>query len=341
MTAATRLSNAWYRPRLTALTAALVPFCWVYGGVVAARRRAYMLGILPRRRVARPVVVIGNLTVGGSGKTPATIALAHALAARGAVPGIVSRGYGGAARAAKLVRVDDDPALVGDEALVLAASGFTVVVGRDRVAAARTLIAAHPRCTVIVCDDGLQHYALARAVEIVVIDATRGFGNGYLLPAGPLREPAERQHQVDAVLRLGADGPVTADGRESVVVHRPLDFRRVSDDTVRADAESASGWKGLRVTAIAGIANPHRFFALLRSLGIDGETQSFPDHHAFVAADLPVDADIVVMTQKDAVKCRGFADARCYYLPIEAQLDPRLVDRVQKLIGAADGREIA
>ena len=195
------------------------------------------------------------------------------------------------------------------------------------------LIAANPRCTVILCDDGVQHYALARDVEIVVVDGARGFGNGHLLPAGPLREPIARLESVDAIVRLGVDGPVSADARETTVTHRPLSFRRVIDDGELADAVAA--WRGLRVDAVAGIAHPQRFFALLRSLGIDGDTRSFADHHAFVAADLPADADIVVMTQKDAVKCRRFADPRWYYLPIEAELDPRLVDRVQMLIGAA------
>jgi len=333
MTAATRLADAWYRPRLTALTVSLVPLSWLFGAAVGVRRAAYALGLLRRRRVGRAVVVIGNLTVGGGGKTPATIALARALSQRGAVPGIVSRGYGGAAVAPTAVGVGDDPAQVGDEALLLAASGFPVVVGRDRAAAADALIAANPRCTVILCDDGLQHYALARDVEIVVVDGARGFGNGHLLPAGPLREPVTRLQSVDAIVRLGVDGPVSADGRETTVTHRPLPFRRVIDDGELADAVAA--WRGLRVDAVAGIAHPQRFFALLRSLGIDGDTQSFADHHAFVAADLPADADIVVMTQKDAVKCRRFADPRWYYLPIEAELDPRLVDRVQKLIGAA------
>lgn len=334
MTAAARLVDAWYRPRLTALAAVFIPLAWLYAGIVRLRRAAYMSGLLRRRRASRPVVVIGNLTAGGSGKTPATIALARALAARGAFPGIVSRGHGGTVRAPKVVLATDDPACVGDEALLLAATGFPVVVGRDRAMCADVLIAANPRCTVIVCDDGLQHYALARDVEIVVIDATRGFGNGYLLPAGPLREPVTRLAEVDAIVRLGASGPATGDGRETVVVHRPQPMRRVRDD-VELDAPPQSAWAGRRVSAVAGIANPQRFFAMLRTLGLDADTTSFPDHHAFAAADLPADADIVVMTQKDAVKCRQFADARCYYLPIEAELDSRLVERVQTLIGAA------
>ncbi len=335
MTAATRLADAWYRPRLTAATALLVPLAWLYGGVVRARRGLYALGILRAHRVGRPVVIIGNLTAGGGGKTPATIALARALAARGSVPGIVSRGYGGSATAPTPVTPMDDPARVGDEPLLLAAAGFPVVVGRDRVAAARALVAANPRCTVILSDDGLQHFALARDVEIVVIDATRGFGNGRLLPAGPLREPASRAAAADAIVRFGATAPVTADGRETVAVQHALPWRRIVDDVELAHAGAAAAWRGRRVSALAGIANPRRFFALVESLGIVAEATVFADHHAFVASDLPAAADIVVMTQKDAVKCKRFADARCHCLPIEARLDPRLVERVRRLIGAA------
>lgn len=333
MTLAARLADAWYRPRLTPLAAALLPLSWIYGGAIALRRLLYRSHILASRRMARPVVVIGNLTVGGSGKTPATIALARALAAQGAVPGIVCRGYGGSLRGPKVVRVDDDPAEVGDEALLLAGSECTVVIGRERAGAAEALLAADPRCTVILCDDGLQHYALARDVEIVMIDDTRGFGNGRLLPAGPLREPPTRLAEVDAIAHLASAGTASADGRETLVVHRAQPFRRVDDDAELADA--AFIWRGRRIRALAGIANPQRFFALLRTLGVDAVTRSFPDHHPFTADDLPADADIIVMTQKDAVKCRRFADPRCYYLPIVAELDAALVTRVRGLIGAA------
>jgi tetraacyldisaccharide 4'-kinase len=334
MTAAAALTRRWYRPHLDALTALLVPMSWLYGAVVAARRALYDAGWLRRRRVARPVVVIGNLTVGGGGKTPAAVALARALAARGAVPGLVSRGYGGRSRAARVVRIDDDPALTGDEPLILARSGFPVAIGRDRAQAAELLIARHPSTSVIVCDDGLQHLALARDVEVVVVDDARGFGNGRLLPAGPLREPVSRLARVDAIARL-ADGDATGDaasgdGRETRVRHRPLPWRRVVDDAAIAGAPGC--WRGRRVAALAGIAHPQRFFATLRAQGIEATATPLDDHHAFVAADLPADADVVLMTEKDAVKCRRFGDERLAYLPIEAVLDPRLVERVAALV---------
>ncbi len=231
----------------------------------------------------------------------------------------------------RIVNASDDAAEVGDEALVLADSGFPVAVGRDRVATAHALLGAHAECTVVLCDDGLQHYALARDVEIVVVDDTRGFGNGRLLPAGPMREPMSRLASVDAIVRLGSAAPPAGGGRETVIVHRPLAFRRVADDVALPGA--AAAWRGRAVEAIAGIANPQRFFDLLRAQGVDAAARPFDDHHAFVAADIARSrADIIVMTQKDAVKCRSFADARCYYLPIEAELDPALVDRVLGLI---------
>lgn len=330
MTAAAVLTRRWYRPRLCALTALLVPASWLYGAIVRARRALYASGWLARHRVARPVVVVGNLTVGGGGKTPAAIALARALAARGATPGLVSRGYGGRSRAPREVRPDDDPALVGDEPLILARSGFPVVVGRDRAAAAGLLIATHPATSVVVCDDGLQHLALARDVEIVVVDDARGFGNGRLLPAGPLREPASRLERADAIARLGdPDAPAQAtqgDGRETRIAHRALPWRRVVDDAEVAGAPGC--WRGARVAALAGIAHPQRFFATLRAQGIDATTSAFDDHHAFTPGDLPPDADVVLMTEKDAVKCRRFGDPRLHYLPIEAAIDPRLVERV-------------
>ncbi len=333
MTAEARLVDHWYRPRLTALTALLIPLSWVFAAASALRRALYRTGVLRSTRVTRPVVVIGNLTVGGGGKTPATLALARALALRGERPGIVSRGYGGRVRMPTPVRAGDDAAEVGDEPLVLAAGGFPVVVGRDRARAAAALIDANPGCTLVLCDDGLQHYALARDVEIVVVDDARGFGNRRLLPAGPLREPLQRLRDADAVAWLGGDAAASGDGRETRITHRPLPMRRVADDGELADAPAA--WRGRRVTALAGIANPGRFFAMLEALGIDAATVAFDDHHDFVPSDLPGGADIIVMTHKDAVKCRRFADARCYYLPIEAEIDPRLVDRVQRLIGNA------
>ena len=337
MSFADRLAAAWYAPRLTPLCAALLPLSWLFGAGAALRRWLYRTGVLRIVTLPVPVIVVGNLTAGGAGKTPLVRALAEALAAHGERPGIVSRGYGGANVLPRAVAPGDDPSLVGDEPLLLAAGEAPVWIGRDRPAAARALLAAHPDCTVIVADDGLQHYALGRRVEIAVVDAARGDGNGRLLPAGPLREPPSRLADVDAVVRLVAVGASmtagTGAGRETTMTHEPLPWRNVCDPAAVADP---SRWPRGTVHALAGIANPRRFFDLVRTLGIDAVEHPFPDHHAFTPADLAwPEASAILMTEKDAVKCWPYADARCWYLPIRARIDPALVARVLAKIGTS------
>jgi tetraacyldisaccharide 4'-kinase len=199
------------------------------------------------------------------------------------------------------------------------------------VAAGRGLLAAHPDRDVVICDDGLQHYGLARTVEIAVIDAVRGLGNGLLLPAGPLREPASRLGEVDAVVRLDADdGPPSRDGRATVTRHVPLAWRSVRDPAREGDS---AAWRGGEVHAVAGIGNPQRFFALLRAQGIAATEHAFPDHHRFAPEDIAFPAAAaILMTQKDALKCARFADERCWYLPVRATVEPALVDLVEHRI---------
>jgi tetraacyldisaccharide 4'-kinase len=319
-----RLLQAWYSPRLTPLAAALLPLSWLFAAVTALRRGLYRARLLRAVRLPVPVVVVGNLTAGGAGKTPLVIALAHALRAAGWRPGIASRGYGGTLAGVREVRAGDDPRVVGDEPLLLAATGLPVVVGRDRPAAARALLAAHPACDVVLCDDGLQHYALARDVEIVVIDDARGLGNGRLLPAGPLREPASRLREVDAVVRLAAaPRPPGPGGRETTMTHEVAGWRNLADSARRVDP---SAWRDRRVHAIAGIGHPQRFFDLLQRLGIHARPHAFDDHHGFVREDLAIPgAEVILMTAKDAVKCASFADERCHALDIRAAIDPALV----------------
>lgn len=329
-TFADRLVAAWYAPRLEPLAAALVPLAVVYAGAVAARRSLYRLGLLRTSRVRAPVVVVGNLTAGGSGKTPLAIAIAEALASRGWRPGYVSRGYGRRGDAPRLVAPDDDPDEVGDEPLLLAATGLPVAVGRRRARAAALLLEAEPSCNVVVADDGLQHYALARDVEIAAIDEARGFGNGWMLPAGPLREPHSRLDEVDAVVRLvPADAwRATGNPRETLTAHEPVRWRNVADPSIAhapGAMRSASAW------AIAGTAHPARFFDLVRALGVEARTRAFPDHHRYAAGDLALpDADAILMTMKDAVKCARYADRRCWALEIRARIDPALVDRIEE-----------
>jgi tetraacyldisaccharide 4'-kinase len=302
----------WYRT--SALSLALWPASVAFRGVVAARRALFRAGVLHAERLPVPVVVVGNLVVGGSGKTPLTLWIADALRARGLAPGIVSRGYGGTEHGPVAVPSGGDYRRYGDEPVLMAEAGPSPVwIARRRAAAGRALLAAHPECDVILCDDGLQHYALARDVEIAVVDA-RGHGNGFMLPAGPLREPAARR--VDAI--VGHDAP----GRFAMHLV-PAGLRRVADG---AEVPLAS-LAGKRLHALAAIGHPQRFFDTLGSLGLAFTPHAFPDHHAFSAADLAFpDCDATLMTAKDAVKCRALGRGDLFALHVAAEVDPALAD---------------
>jgi tetraacyldisaccharide 4'-kinase len=328
-----RIVGTWYAPRVTALAVLLWPLSLIYRLIVAVRRALFRAGALRAVRLPVPVVIVGNITVGGAGKTPLTCALAEALRARGWRPGLISRGYGGSADTARAVAADDDPRVVGDEPLIFAAMDLPVWIGRDRVAAGAGLIAAHPGCNVILADDGLQHYRLARAMEIVVVDDARGLGNGLLLPAGPLRETPARMQEADAVVRLVAPGTPQApatDGRATQMQHQALPWRNLVDP---ARGAVPADWRGADVHAVCGTGNPARFFAMLRAQGITAHEHALPDHHAFVPEDIAFPGAVaILMTQKDAVKCKDFADARCWYLPVRAQVDPALIALVEERI---------
>jgi tetraacyldisaccharide 4'-kinase len=315
---AQRLTALWYREHPAA--ALLQPLAWGYGALLALRRRAYEAGWLRSESAGKPVVVVGNLTVGGTGKTPLTIWLARQLSAQGLSVGVVSRGYGRDDGTLRAVQPGSDWRQVGDEPLILARrSACPTVVAADRVAAARSLAARG--VDVIIADDGLQHLRLARACEIVVIDGARGFGNGRLLPAGPLREPVVQLWQADAVV---VNGPREHRSlAQGLPPQGTLAMRLAAQDAVRVDAREAArplaAFRGQRVHAVAGIGNPARFFAELRAHGLEVIEHAFPDHHPFVAAELAfADALPVLMTEKDAVKCRAFADARLWYVPVTA-----------------------
>ncbi len=312
----------WYR--FSWVSALLVPAAAAFGAIVWMRRAAYRVGILRTTRVAAPVVVVGNLVVGGTGKTPLVLWLADALTRRGWRPGIVSRGHGAGATHPRSVPSGGDARVFGDEPLVHAErSGCPVWVGRDRAAAAAALLAAHPECDVIVCDDGLQHYGIARDFEIAVRD-DRGAGNGLLLPAGPLREPTSRR--VDAWVVNGADA--APEGFPMRLV--PAGFRRVASPGGEVPLAELLG---KRLHAVAGIGNPRRFFAQLESLGLAPRTHAFPDHHPFAPDDLAFpDCDFVLMTEKDAVKCRAFENHRLLALRVDAEIDARLADLVERRI---------
>ena len=294
----------------------------LYGNLAALRRNAYRRGWLRRLQAGAPVIVVGNITAGGTGKTPMVIALVARLRAEGWTPGIASRGHGREDEATpRWVEADSAASLVGDEPLLIArATGAKVRVDRDRVAAAKALVAAG--CDVIVCDDGLQHYRLARDIEIEVQDARRRYGNGRLLPAGPLREPLERAADCDfRVLNLGVAGESEAQ-REAGFGEWPMRLQVGAAMPIRGGrAQPLSAFAGQRVHAVAGIGDPERFFSMLRAAGIAVVPHAFPDHHAYTQADFEFGSRLpVLMTEKDAVKCASFVDVQAFMVPVDAAL---------------------
>jgi tetraacyldisaccharide 4'-kinase len=303
----------------------------LFGAATGARRAAYRAGLIPGIKLPVPVIVSGNITVGGTGKTPLALWLAATLRACGRTPGIVCRGYGGRSSTPQRVLPDSDPHACGDEAVLLARrSGCEVWVGVDRVAVARSLLSARPACDVLVSDDGLQHYALARDIELCVVDAARGFGNGWLLPAGPLRERPSRLATVDAVVVNAGDGKalhpslalIPAQTARFTMKLEGREFRNILNPEHRV---GPGYFSGRRTHAVAGIGNPQRFFSQLQALGLEFTAHPFPDHHRFAASELAyAGAEAVLMTEKDAVKCRGFAAQTHWELPVDAVPDSAL-----------------
>jgi tetraacyldisaccharide 4'-kinase len=304
----------------------LLPLSGLYWLLLVLRRVLYRAGIFRRHRAAVPVIIVGNLTVGGTGKTPVTVWLAGQLKAHGFAPGIVSRGYGGS-RSSTSMRVDgaSDPAEVGDEPVLLARrTGCAVVVDADRARAAAMLI--EDGADVIVADDGLQHYGLERDYEICVIDGARGLGNRRLLPAGPLRESVDRLAEVDQVLVNGR-----LDGRQeelTVVEQNSIEFDLVASEACRINGSLArriERFAGTTVHAVAAIGNPSRFFDMLRALGMQVIEHAFPDHAALGRRDLEFgDAFDVMMTEKDAVKVDRASPDKYWYVPVELSMDGTL-----------------
>lgn len=311
MSKAARTPGHWFDGAPVPLPAALLEP--VYAGALKLRAGLFGLHLLARKRAPVPVIVVGNLTVGGTGKTPLAIALVKRLRAGGWSPGVASRGYGRQDPATpRWVDRHTTPAEGGDEPVLIARrSGVPVRVDRDRVAAARALAAAG--CDIVVCDDGLQHYRLRRDLEIEVIDGQRRYGNGRLLPAGPLREPAQRAARCDFhVVNGGSAGPgewpmtLRPQGAVPLAGGKPLPL---------------AAFAGHRVHALAGIGNPARFFDMLRAHGIAVVPHAFDDHHAYTAQDLQFGSQLpVLMTEKDAVKCASLAGPWSYSVPIEAEL---------------------
>ena len=307
------LIDIWYKDHF--IGTALTPLAMLFIDIVKCRRWLYKIGIFKSETMPVPVVIVGNITVGGTGKTPLTIYLANVLKNEGYRVGLISRGYG-AKTDVKMVTQTSKASEVGDEALLLIKqTQCPMVVGIDRVAAAHFLL-KHAPCDVILADDGLQHYALKRDIEIAVIDGVRRFGNAVCLPAGPLREPIERLNTVDFVVVNGKKITDTA--------WQEWEMQLIGDIAVNlltGETKPLRDFNLLPCHGVAGIGNPERFFAQLDKAGITGRVDhSFPDHHVFLPAEINFNDQLVLMTEKDAVKCKAFATKNHWFVPISAQL---------------------
>ncbi len=339
-----RLTRAWLSRG--PLACALWPLSLLFRALSGVRAALYRAGVLKAGRLPVPVVVVGNIFIGGTGKTPLTIWLVQALQAAGMRPGVISRGHGSKDSAPRLVDAAATPALVGDEPLLIwQRCGCPVMVGRERAATGQALLALHPELDIILTDDGLQHYALQRDVEIILFDG-RGAGNGWLLPAGPLREPVSRRRdftvinapQLTPALLASVAAPAPAAQAGTFQMTLTGDYAEQLCDrqqrrSLAALASEQAGQPALRVVAAAGIGNPARFFAMLKGAGLRVQELPLPDHHDFL--DRPfaaLDADLILMTEKDAVKCAQIEelrdDPRLWVVPVTARIDAALAAHI-------------
>lgn len=346
-----RLITIWYADQRPHFFLRLLSS--IYKRVMLIRGWLYRRQIFRATHFSIPVIIVGNLTVGGNGKTPLVAWLAEWLKREGFNPGIISRGYGGRSPIwPQAVTECSDPRLVGDEAVMLVQqTGCPMWVGPKRVQAVHSLLNQHA-CNVIISDDGLQHLALGRNIEVVLIDGMRGFGNGYCLPAGPLREPEERLMTTDfCVINTSEQSPTaTAQSFSQKLKYKnlsaspvysmqlkPLNLRRVMDPTQSLTLEQLIAQLGTSkipdIHALAGIGNPERFFQLLTDLGLKFTQHIFLDHHFFNREDIALTPHgMVIMTEKDAIKCRSFADERHWFLPVTAVMDENFVRQFRKKI---------
>ena len=337
----TTLTRNWLRRG--PLACALWPVSLLFRALSALRYRLYLKGVFKSTRLPVPVVVVGNIFIGGTGKTPLTIWLVQALQQAGFHPGVISRGHGGAGGESRAVTTASLPRDVGDEPLLIVQrTGAPLMVGRDRAAAGHALLAAHPQVNVIVTDDGLQHYALQRDVEIILFDG-RGAGNGWLLPAGPLREPPSRRRDFTVINapqigeRLAASVGVSVGNQAPVQMTLAGDHAEQLVDRSKRRALTDLNRPGLRIAAAAGIGNPARFFGMLKDAGLAITELPLPDHHDFL--DRPfqhLQADLILMTEKDAVKCAQIDelkdDPRLWVVPVTARINAALADLIVEKI---------
>jgi tetraacyldisaccharide 4'-kinase len=317
-------ADIWYKDQVIGLW--LMPFGFLFSDAVKFRKFLYRLGVLKKHTLPVPVIIVGNITVGGTGKTPLIIWLAQFLKDSGFKPGIISRGYGGQAQSwPQLVTANSEAKIVGDEALLIAKqTGCPMAVGPSRVDAAKMLL-KQADCNVILSDDGLQHYALNRDIEIAVIDGERRFGNGYCLPAGPLREPIDRLQSVDFVI---VNGDKYEDNEFSMQLAGEMLV-----NVVTGEQKPLQEFNAVDCHALAGIGNPERFFKLLERAGLICTNHSFPDHYPFQRQDIEFgDNKPVLMTEKDAVKCTKFAGLQHWYLPVKAVPEAAFSEQLLNLL---------
>ncbi len=317
--------SIWYESNTHPLSLLLAPVGWLFCLITFLRKRAYSSGLLHSTKLSVPVIIVGNISIGGTGKTPLVIWLVDFLQKKGYKPGVISRGYRGqATQWPQRVERDSDPAQVGDEPVVIARnSGCPVYVSPNRIEAGKSLLEDND-CDIIICDDGLQHYSLHRNFEICVIDGKRRHGNGRCLPSGPLREPRSRLKSVDAVVSNGAD--VTG---EFFMTFEPVMIKQVNGHGIK----SINDFKTEEIHAIAGTGNPDRFFDTLRGQGLSITEHPFEDHHTYCSSDFDFgDKKMVIMTEKDAVKCREFAKEYHWYLSIKAILPDIFEQRLANML---------
>ncbi len=319
-----KIENIWYGQ--SPWRYLLLPFSALFCLLSTLKRWTYHLGLIKPQEVSVPIIVIGNISVGGTGKTPLVAWMVDHLRSQGYKPAIISRGYGGKAKKwPQQVRSDSDPQMVGDETVLLARRcGCPVAAAPQRISAARALL-KHADCDIIISDDGLQHYDMHRDLEIAVVDGVRRFGNGHCLPAGPLREPVSRLNSVDMVVINGVAG------------RNEFSMKLKGDRLTRIDkphiVQPLKALAGCRVHGVAGIGNPKRFFDQLRASGLEVIEHPMADHHPFDASDIQFSDDLpVIMTEKDAVKCQGFVNEHHWVLPVSAELDDVFVHRLNLLL---------
>ncbi len=317
--------DVWYKDPF--IGAWLSPLSFLFLDFARFRRFLYHINIKKSRKLPVPVVVVGNITVGGTGKTPLCIYLANLLEKNGYRVGIISLGYGGNNTTPQFVTLQSNPLEVGDEAILLVKkTQCPVVVAPSRFEAGEFLL-KHHSCDIVLSDDGLQHYALKRDIEIAVIDGERRFGNGYCLPAGPLREPIERLNEVNFVVVNGKNSTETPWTEWEMSLQGD-----VAINLVTGEEKKLSEFKMLDCHAVAGIGHPERFFKQLEKAGLRCVNHGFPDHYVFKASDLDFKSDTILMTEKDAVKCQNFATIQHWYVPVSTELNPRFDAQFLRLL---------